>query len=386
MRNSTNLPQLRHTVLWIDTPDNFRRMLDALLRQPLVAVDTESDSLYSYYEKVCLIQFSVPGVDYLVDPLAIDVSELSGLFATPSIQKIFDAAEYDFLSLKRDYAFRFSNLFDTMVAARILGWPRYGLASLLDEHFGVQLNKRFQRYNWGRRPLSQKALDYAHLDTHYLIPLSQIQLDALKRQDRLREANEAWDRLTRVEPTPKEFNPDDFWRIKSARELSPKQQAVLRELFILRDQIARHLNRPPFKVMTDKVLIELAKTQPQRANDLSQIKGVGNKLLHHNGDQILGAIRAGQSATPPRQRLNKNHQRPDSLTMVRYESLRQWRNDLAAQRGVEPDVIISNHTLMDIARYNPQTLQNLNQLGVLGDWQRETYGHTLLNVLKAAVV
>lgn len=386
MSKSANLPQIHHNVLWIDTPDNFRRMLDALLRQPLVAVDTESDSLYSYYEKVCLIQFSVPGVDYLVDPLAIDVSDLAGLFTSPAIQKIFHAAEYDFLSLKRDYAFQFSNLFDTMVAARILGWPRYGLASLLDEHFGVQLNKRFQRYNWGRRPLSQKALDYAHLDTHYLIPLRQTQLDALKRHNRLREANEAWERLTRVEPTPKVFDPDDFWRIKSARELSPRQQAVLRELFILRDQIARHLNRPPFKVMTDKVLVELAKTQPHSPNNLSQIKGVGGKLLHHNGDKILEAIRAGQAATPPRQRLNKNHQRPDSLTMLRYESLRQWRNDLAAQRGVEPDVIINNHTLMDIARYNPQTLQNLNQLGVLGDWQRETYGHTLLTVLKAAAI
>jgi ribonuclease D len=168
--------------------------------------------------------------------------------------------------------------------------------------------------------------------------------------------------------------------------LSPRQQAVLREIFILRDQIAKHLNRPPFKVMTDKVLIELAKSQPQSLNDLSQIKGVGGKLLHHNGVEILEAIRTGQSTTPPRQRLNKNHQKPDSLTMLRYESLRQWRNDLAAQRGVEPDVIISNHTLMDIARYNPQNLQKLNQLGVLGDWQRETYGHTLLNVLKTAVV
>jgi ribonuclease D len=361
-------------------------MLDTLLRHPLIAVDTESDSLYSYYEKVCLIQFSIPGVDYLVDPLAVDVSDLAELFATSAIQKIFHAAEYDFLSLKRDYAFQFSNLFDTMVAARILGWSRYGLASLLAEHFGVQLNKRFQRYNWGRRPLSQKALDYAHLDTHYLIPLRQTQLEALKKQNRLREANEAWERLTRVEPTPKVFDPEDFWRIKSARELSPRQQGVLRALFILRDQIARHLNRPPFKVMTDRVLIELAKCQPQSLNALSQIKGLGSKLLHHNGHEILEAIQTGQSASPPRQRFNKNHQKPDSLTMLRYESLRQWRNDLAAQRGVEPDVIISNHTLMDIARYNPQTLQNLNQLGVLGDWQRETYGYTLLNVLKAAVI
>src|SRR4030095_6201608 len=104
------------------------------------------------------------------------------------IQKVFHAAEYDFLSLKRDYSFSFANLFDTMVAARILGWNPYGLGALLAEHFGVGLDKRFQRYNWGQRPLGQKALDYAHLDTHYLIPLRERQLEALQKVHRFREA------------------------------------------------------------------------------------------------------------------------------------------------------------------------------------------------------
>ena len=137
---------------WIDTPAALGRLIKTLSRQPLVAVDTESDSLYSYFEKVCLIQFSTSYADYLVDPLSVDVSGLTSFFADSAIQKIFHAAEYDFLSLKRDYGFIFTNLFDTMLAARILGWRRYGLGSLLTEHFGVKLDKRFQRYNWGGGP------------------------------------------------------------------------------------------------------------------------------------------------------------------------------------------------------------------------------------------
>jgi ribonuclease D len=383
MRQIPNIPPTQHNVYWVNTTATFNQMLDNLLEHQLVAVDTESDSLYSYFEKVCLIQFSIPQVDYLLDPLAIDVSGLAKLFSAAHIQKIFHAAEYDFLSLKRDYDFDFSNLFDTMLAARILGWPRYGLASILKDQFNVKLDKKFQRYNWGKRPLSRKALDYAHLDTHYLIGLRKIQLTELNQQNRLQEATESFERLTQVIPTPKTFDPDDFWRVKSARDLHPQQQAVLKELFIARDKIARQINRPPFKVMTDKVLAELAKTQPSTTEALGRTKGLSSTMLHHNANALLKAIHTGQSAPPPKYRANSNHRRPDTSTMMRYENLRQWRNDVAAERGVEPDVIISNHTLMDIARKNPKTLHKLNQLELLGSWQQETYGLKLLNVLKA---
>lgn len=380
MKMSSNRPRSTAQLKWIDTPAKLAQLIKDLSDEPLIAVDTESDSLYSYFEKVCLIQFSTPQNDYLVDPLVIDVSSLASIFATETIQKVFHAAEYDFLSLKRDYNFEFTNLFDTMLAARILGWPRYGLGALLEEHFDVQLDKRFQRYNWGQRPLDEKALTYAHLDTHYLIPLREIQLQELKKQNHLREATEAFNRVTHVQPTVRVFDPEDFWRIRGSRELKPQQQAILRELFVLRDQIAQKLDRPPFKVMGDSVLIELARAQPHNQAGLKQIKGLGARLLQHNKHDILHAIERGQTAPTPR--YPANHSRLDNRTLSRYENLRQWRNNLAAERGVEPDVIISNHTLMSIARNNPKTLDTLTQLGVLGEWQFEAYGETLLKVLK----
>lgn len=369
---------------WVDTPSALDSLIADLSREPLVAVDTEGDSLYSYYDKVCLIQFSTPDQDYLLDPLAVDVSCLASFFATPSTQKIFHAAEYDFLSLKRDYGFTFTNLFDTMLAARILGWSQYGLGSLLSKHFGVKLDKRFQRYNWGKRPLGLKALKYARLDTHYLIPLREIQLEELKKQDRLREAYEAFERLTHVEPTFKEFDPDDFWRVKGAKDLQPYQQAVLRELFILRDQTARKLDRPPFKVINDAALVGLSKSQPQSVTALKEVKGLGGKLIKYNHVELLNAIKRGQAAPQP-EYPNHSHHRPDNSTLNRYESLRQWRNQLAAKRGVEPDVIMNNNTLMNIARHNPQSMHGLTQMEVLGDWQREAYGKKLLKVLKSQV-
>ena len=367
-------------LIWIDKPDQLDCLVKNLLNERWVAVDTESDSLYSYFEKVCLVQFSTSRADYLVDPLKADISSLASFFADESIQKIFHAAEYDLISLKRDYNFRFNNLFDTMLAARILGWSHYGLGALLDQWFNIKLNKRFQRYNWGERPLSQEALAYARLDTHYLLPLREIQLNQLKQHNRLQEAMEAFERETHVEPTPKIFNPDDFWRIKGSKDLEPQQQAVLRELFVLRDKIARRINRPPFKIINNSVLLQLAKEQPQNDEDLRHTKGIGGKLLQHNAHDILKSIQVGQTVPPPHH-LRHTH-RPDEEIINRYETLRQWRNNLAVERGVEPDVIINNNALMDIARHNPKTLANLTKIGVLGDWQCKTYGRTLLKVLK----
>ena len=147
-------------------------MLRRLASEPRIAVDTESNSLYAYQEKVCLLQVSIPGADYLVDPLASPgLGEMRSIFADPSIEKVLHACEYDVICLRRDFGFQLANLFDTMWAARILGWPRVGLADILKERFDVTLDKRWQRYNWGKRPLPADALAYAQLDTHYLLRL-----------------------------------------------------------------------------------------------------------------------------------------------------------------------------------------------------------------------
>jgi ribonuclease D len=372
--------QTKTPCTWIDSPAALNEMLARLLQSPLVAVDTESNSLYAYYERVCLIQFSIPSIDYLVDPLTIDVSRLGDLFADDRYEKVFHAAQYDILSLKRDYGFSFNNLFDTMIAARVLGWKRYGLGPILEERFDVRLNKRMQRYDWGIRPLPKQALDYARLDSHFLLPLREIQLAELQARNRLDEARRAFQRQTRSEPSPRVFNPDDFWRIRGARDLLPAEQSILRELYILRDRYARKLNRPPFKVMNDATLIRLAQAQPTDVRSLGRIKGLSHRMRREAGESLLEAIARGQAGPYPSYPRN-HHRPPDEDTLRRYEALRAWRKLRAEARGVEPDVILPNSVLMALARRAPATAKALARVEGLDDWQRRTYGDELLDVL-----
>jgi ribonuclease D len=375
-RSKTETPYV-----WVDTPSALKEMLIGLRNSPFVAVDTESDSLYVYFEKVCLIQFSIPGVDYLVDPLAVDVTALTEFFADPRYEKVFHAAEYDIMCLKRDYDFTFRNIFDTMIAARVLGWKRYGLGTILQDRFNVRLDKRMQRYNWGVRPLTEEALNYARLDTHFLLSLRELQLTELQAQKRLVEARQAFRRQTQVKPASKIFNPDDFWRIRGARDLRPVEQAVLRRLYIFRDQYARKLNRPPFKVINNATLVRLAQAQPTDLRSLAGIKGLSYRMSHHAGKKLLRAITEGQKAPFPSYPRNRQ-KHPGDDTLARYEALRAWRKSIAETRNVEPDVILPNSTLMVLAKRVPRTAKALVKVEGLDDWQRRTYGDDILQVLR----
>ncbi len=364
----------------VTTPPQLAALLETLSAQPAIAVDTESNSLYAYQEQVCLIQFSIPGADYIVDPLAnLDLSPLGHLFADPSVQKVFHAAEYDVMCLKRDFGFRFANLFDTMRAARILGWPRVGLGDVLKENFDVHTNKRYQRYNWGKRPLEPEALAYACLDTHYLLPLRLIQTDALMQQGHWEEAREVFGQVAASKPTSHTFDPDDFWRIKGTRDLTGREQAVLRELAIWRDREARRQNRPLFKVLNDHTLVALAQTRPRTPKELIGIDNLKQYHVRRYGKRILRAIKQGLQARPPHP--PPPPPRHSEAEMARFQALRTWRKQVAAGRGVDPDVIISNSVLWELAEQNPRTFEDLSRIEGLGPWKRKTYGEAILRVL-----
>jgi len=364
----------------VDTPPAFTEMVAALAGEPAIALDTESDSFYRYFYKVCLIQISTPATDYLLDPLRLpDLTPLGTLLADPAIEKVFHAAKNDILVLKRDFQFNFANIFDTMIAARILGWPRVGLAALLAEHFGIKLNKHAQLTDWGRRPLTPEQLSYARLDSHYLLPLRDLLSLKLQARHRWREAQEAFQVLPDVVYVEKPFDPNGFWRNKNAHDLRPSELAVLRELYLWRDHQARAMNRPPFKVLSDQTLARLSQDQPTQINDLS----LSPRQVKRFGKAILAAISRGQTTPPPQfsvHQRNGNH-RPDPATVARYNRLRAWRTHRAAERGVESDVVLTNDVLMAIARAAPANPEELAALGVMGSWKLEEYGADVLRVL-----
>jgi ribonuclease D len=356
-------------------------LVDRLSSQPVIAVDTESNSLYAYQEQVCLIQFSIPGTDYLVDPLSdLDPSPLGAVFFNPKVEKVFHAAEYDVICLRRDFGWDFANLFDTMWAARVLGWPRSGLGNILEEKFGVHLNKRWQRHDWGQRPLSPKALAYARLDTHYLIALRNHMLAELREKGRVQEAREFFVEVAQAESNHRSFDPNiDLWRVKGVWDLEPETRAILRELVIWRDAEARRRNRPPFKILADPTLVELAAARPRTVEELEGINGFKAHHRRRYGRKIIKAVANGTSAKPPSP--PPRPPRPPDDVLERYEALRRWRKKTASQRSVEPDVVVSNAVLWELAQNQPRSPRELADLNVLGAWKQGTYGEALLKVL-----
>jgi len=366
--------------------DALGRLVRELAAHAIVAVDTESNSLHAYRERVCLIQFSTPAADYIVDPIGLpDLNPLAPFFANPDQQKVFHAAEYDIICLRRDYGFEFTNIFDTMSAARTLGWPQVGLANILETRFGVKMNKKYQRADWKRRPLTAEQLDYARLDTHYLVALREILLQALTESGRWPEAEEEFARLTRLRADPDAATPDPaaFWRVKGARDLTPAQAAILQALFSYREQQAERLDRPPFKVMGEATLMELARRAPQRAEELQSVPGMTPEQIHRYGHGVLDAIQQGLRA--PAQRAPQVDREPDEVR-ERYDRLHTWRKDRARARGVESDVILPRTALWDLAHRPPRSRDELARVRDLGPWRQETYGAEILALLSSAAV
>jgi ribonuclease D len=383
-RNLTN-PTL------VYTKSSFARMMDYLQERSLLAIDTESDSLYSYYPKVCLIQITTfadvehPSpddvTDFLLDPLRLDsFEELGKLLADPAVEVVLHAAENDMLILQRDFNFTFHNLFDTQLAARILGWRRAGLASILQDNFGLVIDKRMQRTNWGKRPLTPQQIAYAQMDTHYLPALRARQIAELKEVGRWEEAKEAFGHLERVDYHVRPQNGRSFWQMKSARNVDRSQTNVLKAVWEWREEEAQHQDRPPFKVVSDRVLERLAIQQPTSTANLGDIAGLSDYQVRRYGKAIVAAVKEGRKGPlpdlpEPTPRLSNG---VDKATQERYESLRRWRSQTAQDRGVDTDIVFSNSTLLAIAQRRPRTASELEEIAEIGPWKAKTYAPSVL--------
>jgi ribonuclease D len=363
--------------VWIDTLNALQDMLSDLGRQPAIAVDTESNSLHAYREQVCLIQFSTLSIDYLVDPLAIkDLSALSGLFANPDVEKVFHAAEYDLICLKRDFGFDVTNIFDTRWAVRILGYAGDGLDRLLREKFDVQSDKKYQKANWARRPLGEEQINYARLDTHYLLPLKDMLEEELRQQGFLDLAREDFRRACHVHIP--ESRPALWERMGNGHRLDSRERTILKALCECREQIAERLDRPTFKVFSDKQLLDIADRPAQHSDDLLGA-GLSHKQVQNWGRELLQAVVQGQGAS-----LVKVGpvNRPDEAFLYRLEALKQWRKKVAREMGVESDVVLPRSLMEKLAEAAPRNITQVSELMVESPWRMERFGPQLLGVVK----
>ncbi len=276
-------------------PAGLAALVERVRAEPVVAVDTESNSFHVYRERICLLQISTRAGDWIVDPFAVDVGAL-GAVLCDGRETVFHGADYDVRCMKREYGWALPRLFDTMAAARRLGRAGLGLSALVESHFGVRLSKANQRSDWGRRPLSREQLAYAALDTHFLLPLRDLLAGELDARGALEDARREFARIASAEPRERVFDPEGWRRMREARALDEPGRAVLRALWIAREARAREADRPPFKVLADQTMIEVARRRPQTEEALARFPGITPSVLRRMGSDILGAVRAGQSA------------------------------------------------------------------------------------------
>jgi ribonuclease D len=365
----------------IDTPQALAAVVDALEGEPRIAVDTESNAFHAYRPRVCLIQVAAGGREWAIDTLALtDLGNFREILLDSGVEKILHAAEGDLINLRRDFDVGMVNVFDTMLAARLLGYPRFGLADLLQQHFNVTLDKRFQRHDWGSRPIPSPALRYAGEDVRYLERLRDLLSAELITRGRDEEAAEVFERATHVTSEERVFDPEAFWRIKAARDLSGQERAILRELYIFRDGRARAQDRPPVKVMNDDALVALSKQIPTDLPGLRR-SGLSPLQVDRYGHGLLQAIRRGRRAAPPQPLTSRP--RPDPRIVLRYDALRAWRKARAVERGIDPEMVVSNAALRALSRATPRTTADVAEIADLGPWKSHAYAADMLDALRA---
>jgi ribonuclease D len=307
----------------------------------------------------------------------LDLSGLSSIFSNENIEKIFHAAEYDILCMKRDYGFEFSHLFDTMQAARILGMEKLGLSSLLSDLLGVEQGKSFQKADWGRRPVPEEMREYARLDTHYLLSLRNILADRLKEQNLMDLAREDFRRLCLVEHSQRDA--PLYTQVGGYHLLDPQALAVLEELCQFRDQRAQKLNRPHFKVIGNNALLAAAESLPRSVEDLKKIEVISFKILERYQREILDAVKKGLARPPIH--LEKHH-RPSQSYIDRLQKLQDWRKNEGKKLSVQSDIVLPRDILEDIAAKNPHDLQELEALMAEVPWRFTRFGRDIIKVIE----
>jgi len=365
----------------ITDPQALRAFAERLDRAPRVALDTEAASFHRYIDRVYLLQASTDHETALIDPLAVDdLAPIGRLLADPGVEVIFHDADYDLRILHRDYGFVGRRIWDTRVAAQLCGEPAFGLGALLDKHFGVRLSKQLQRADWSERPLTEAMIAYAAADTAYLPALRDRLADQLAGLHRTHWADEEFLRLEEVRWTNRAAEGEAFLAMKGAKALRPPQLAVLKALWEWRDARARELDRAPFRVLGNDVLLALAREAPETADALQRVRAVPPSIARRHGPELLEVIRAAratpESAWPRVPR--RPRERPDPALEERVARLKALRAQRAPAVGLDPGLVCANSVLAAVGRREPRSPADLAEVPDLRRWQREILGDAAL--------
>ena len=368
----------------VESRKDLCRIADDLSKQDAIGVDLEADSMFHYREKVCLIQISAGSRNILIDPLAQgDLSPLAPVFCDHRVRKVFHGADYDIRSLHRDFGITVAPLFDTQIAARFLGLTEISLASLLLNRFGLHLEKKYQKKDWSRRPLSDDMLAYAVQDSSHLVPLASILMDELRAKGRIPYVEEECELLSHVRSATNNSG-GFFLKFKGAGRLDKRSLAVLEAILQFRDELARRIDRPHFKVIGNGPIMEMARLKPLTLSELEAITGLSTRQVENMGRSLLKKIREAQELPEDALPLYPRKVRVSvgSKVSARVKALKKWRDQSAGKMAMDSSLVCTNAQIQSLALANPGDPKNLDSIVEMRDWQRELFGHEICSLLR----
>ena len=374
---------------FVDDPAELPLLRRALESEPWLALDCEAAGFHRYSDRLCLLQISTSSATQIADPLALDLrAALRGPLEDPDIEVLMHGADYDLRLLDRDLGVGLRGLFDTQVAAALLGENSLGLAALLERHLGVKLSKKFQRADWARRPLPGDMMEYAASDTMHLRELADLLRTRLNQVGRLAWALDECRFLeeARWEGERSDEVEDPVVRVRGARDLTPREVAFLREALSWRDGIARERDKAPFRIAGDPALLETVVRRPGTTGQLAEVRGFNRALASQEGQDLLE--RMDRVALLPEEEIVPYPRRarigPGRLTPEAEERavrLKEIRNRRADELGIDRGTLLTNAVLFEIARREPHSPDELDAVPGLRHWQAEALGEALLATL-----
>jgi len=368
----------------IDKTIDLQKMIRSVEKEKVVAVDLEADSMYHYKEKVCLIQIAIEKASFVVDPLAIkDLAPLKPIFSNPDIKKIFHGADYDVRSLYRDFKIRINNLFDTELACRFLGIKETGLQAVLKMFFNVDVDKKYQKKDWSKRPLPKEMMVYASKDVIYLLPLARALTHKLKKLDRITWVLEECEDLSKVRPMLSNEGPL-FMKFKGAGRLKSRSLAVLEALLQFRKRIAEKKDRPFFKIIGNESMMKIATARPVTLHRLKSIKALSNRQISMYGSDLIKVV-AKTLKLPENELPVFPSQKPPVLpngVPAKIKALKSWRASKANALGIDPGILCNNSLITAIAVKNPGDSNSLDTVKEMKNWQKQMFGTEIIRALK----
>ena len=370
----------------IDTAAGLEEIARSLEKEKAAAVDLEADSMYHYKEKVCLIQIATDKIFVVIDPLAIkDLSPLKPIFSNPNIKKIFHGADYDVRSLYRDFEIRINNLFDTELACRFLGIKETGLQAVLKTFFNVNVDKKYQKKDWSKRPLPKEMMAYASKDVIYLLPLARMLIHKLKKIDRMTWVLEECEDLSKVRPVLSNEAPL-FMKFKGAGRLKSRSLAVLEALLQFRKRVAEKKDRPFFKIIGNESIMKITTARPVTLRRLKNINALSNRQISMYGSGLINVV-AKTLKIPDSELPVFPSQRPPVLpngASAKIKALKFWRASKANALGIDPGMLCNNALITAIAVKNPGDSKSLETVKEMKNWQKQAFGNEIIRVLKRA--